>query len=223
MFLNRLLINFGLIVINVRIHLIVVQVMLVIIIGVHTVLIKNYVKMKNVKIVLINHLHLKLKVNFGVIKTNYYLDKYINVVLKKIFFICNKCFNEFDCSLANVINNSWCPYCINKSEGKLFYWLKKQTYLVKPQVIFNWCKKQKKLPFDFLLKDFNIIIELDGPQHFKQVSNWKSPEYNKENDEFKNKLALENGYKMIRISQEIVLADKEDWENKLKEAINKCN
>jgi very-short-patch-repair endonuclease len=142
---------------------------------------------------------------------------------KKIFFICNKCYNEFDCSLANVINNSWCPYCINKSEGKLFYWLKKQTYLdVKPQVIFNWCKKQKKLPFDFLLKDFNIIIELDGPQHFKQVSNWQSPEKTQENDEFKNKSALENGYHMIRISQEIVLADKEDWENKLKEAINTC-
>jgi len=27
---------------------------------------------------------------------------------------------------------------------------------------------------------------------------------------------------MIRILQEIVLADKEDWENKLKEAINTC-
>lgn len=27
---------------------------------------------------------------------------------------------------------------------------------------------------------------------------------------------------MIRISQEIVWFDKEDWENKLKEAINEC-
>jgi hypothetical protein len=39
--------------------------------------------------------------------------------------------------------------------------------------------------------------------------------HNKENDEFKNKSALENGYSIIRICQEIVLNEKEDWENQL--------
>jgi len=36
------------------------------------------------------------------------------------------------------------------------------------------------------------LCGLDGVQHFEQVSNWKSSEHNKENDEFKNKSALDN-------------------------------
>jgi very-short-patch-repair endonuclease len=77
------------------------------------------------------------------------------------------------------------------------------------------------LKIDVLLHDYKIIIELDGRQHFTQVSNWNSPEHNKQNDELKNKLALENGYKIIRICQEIVLYEKEDWENQLYNNINK--
>jgi very-short-patch-repair endonuclease len=69
----------------------------------------------------------------------------------------------------------------------------------------------------------NIIIELDGKQHFEQVSNWQSPEENKINDSLKNKLANDNGYRMIRICQEIVLNDLEDWEIQLINSITTEN
>lgn len=36
----------------------------------------------------------------------------------------------------------------------------------------------------------DIKLELDGQQHFIQISNWESPEETQENDNFKNKLAL---------------------------------
>jgi very-short-patch-repair endonuclease len=148
------------------------------------------------------------------------LFKYTN---QKFIFNCNKCSNEFKTAISNITNlNSWCPKCRYKTELKLFNWLKTYNINVESQVKFYWCKKIQKLPFDFLLEKYKLIIELDGLQHFKQVSNWQSPEKTQENDEFKNKSALDNGYHMIRISQEIVLADKEDWENKLKEAINTC-
>ena len=38
---------------------------------------------------------------------------------------------------------------------------------------FNWCKNpetNKYLPFDFYIPDLNLIIEIDGDQHFEQVS-----------------------------------------------------
>jgi len=80
-------------------------------------------------------------------------------------------------------------------------------------MLFTW--SQNKI-YDFVIK--NIIIELDGAQHFEQVSNWQLLEKTQENDTLKNKLALENGYNMIRICQRIVWNDKEDWEK----SINKC-
>ena len=38
---------------------------------------------------------------------------------------------------------------------------------------------------DFVIEEMNIIIELDGEQHFTQVSNWTSPEIQVEKDKYK--------------------------------------
>lgn len=136
-----------------------------------------------------------------------------------MWYICN---NEFETSLNVIISNHWCPFCKNKTELKLFEWLK-QRFKIQIQVKFDWCKNIRKLPFDFLLQEYKVIIELDGRQHFEQVSNWQTPKKTQENDNFKNKLALENGYRMIRICQRIVFNDQEDWENQLINAINKAD
>ena len=45
-----------------------------------------------------------------------------------------------------------------------------------------------------MIEDLNIIVEQDGPQHFKQIGNWKIPELTKINDIYKMKYANENGY-----------------------------
>jgi very-short-patch-repair endonuclease len=75
----------------------------------------------------------------------------------------------------------------------------------------EWCMRKQHLPFDFVLPDDKIIIELDGLQHFVQVSNWSSPEEQLENDKYKEKCANENGYSVIRILQEDVFNDTYDW------------
>jgi very-short-patch-repair endonuclease len=139
---------------------------------------------------------------------------------KKYVFKCEKCNNNFDSNLNNIVSGCWCPFCKRKTELKLFEWLKQLKYNVKKESSFIWSKGKR---FDFILEEFKLIIELDGAQHFKQVSNWKSPEKTQENDELKNKLANENGYRIIRICQEIVWNETEDWENQLNEAINKNN
>ena len=42
-----------------------------------------------------------------------------------------------------------------------------------------------------MLKLLKIIIELDGPQHFIQIMNWKSPEETRKGDIYKMKCAGE--------------------------------
>ena len=38
------------------------------------------------------------------------------------------------------------------------------------------------LPFDFYIPDLDLIIELDGDQHFEQVSNWTPCNKTREKD-----------------------------------------
>jgi very-short-patch-repair endonuclease len=71
------------------------------------------------------------------------------------------------------------------------------------------------LPFDFCIPEFKIILELDGPQHFYQIQNWRSPEDESINDVYKTKCANENGYSVIRILQEDVWNDSNEWLNEI--------
>jgi very-short-patch-repair endonuclease len=144
--------------------------------------------------------------------------EYINTKIK-MKYIC-KCKNESSITFDSFQQGKRCKFCKNKTEKKLFSWLQKHNFNVDTQVKFDWCKKKRKLPYDFVIENLKIILELDGAQHFEQVSNWKSPEKTQKNDNLKNKLALKNGYRMIRICQQIVYSDKEDWENQLLKAIN---
>ena len=142
---------------------------------------------------------------------------------KKFWFKCDKCPHPFDAALANIANGRWCPVCKNKTEKKLLEFLKTKEMSVEIQLKFDWCKNPETgryLPFDFQVFG-KIIIELDGAQHFKQVSNWQSPEDSQERDIYKMEQALNNDKHIIRILQEDVWDDKNDWENKLLEAIAK--
>ena len=129
---------------------------------------------------------------------------------KKCLFVC-EFGHKFESVVKQVSRGTWCPKCQNKTETKL-YELMIQIY---PSIIMqlkqDWCKKTNHLPFDFYIPEDNIIIELDGRQHFEQVKNWKSPEEQFETDKYKEKCANENGYSIIRILQEDVWKDKYDW------------
>jgi very-short-patch-repair endonuclease len=90
---------------------------------------------------------------------------------------------------------------------------------ITPQFKQEWCKNKKCLPYDFCIPELNIIIELDGEQHFKQVSNWKSPEDTFAIDKYKEQCANDNHYSMIRLLQEDVWNDRYDWCKELCDAI----
>uniref|UniRef100_A0A6G6AD62 Restriction endonuclease n=1 Tax=Borely moumouvirus TaxID=2712067 RepID=A0A6G6AD62_9VIRU len=137
---------------------------------------------------------------------------------KKYFFVCEKNHDIF-MNPNSISNGKWCLRCVNKTEEKLHKWLEDNCYSPKSQAKFEWCKSKTYLPFDFCLEDFKILIELDGPQHFKQISNWESPDIVQERDIHKMKLALDNGYTIIRLLQEDVWRDSFNWESYLSRKI----
>jgi very-short-patch-repair endonuclease len=127
--------------------------------------------------------------------------------------------HEWDASYNNVSRLSWCPYCVNKTEQKLYEKLIILYPKLNIQYKVDWCKNKTFLPFDFVIEELKIIIELDGPQHFIQVSNWKSPEETQKVDLYKMKCANDNGFSVIRLTQEDVYYDKYNWLNELDIAI----
>lgn len=136
---------------------------------------------------------------------------------KKALFDCPECGLEFETKIINVAKGSFCPYCVNKTETKVLRWLDDIFYSVVFQPRFDWCKNPKTgkyLPFDFCVSD-ELIIEVDGIQHFEQVSNWMPPEEQQKRDRYKEERAAENGYKVLRLGQEDVWYDRIDWKQKI--------
>jgi very-short-patch-repair endonuclease len=110
-------------------------------------------------------------------------------------------------------------FCKYKTEDKLYNVLITIYPTTIRQFKQDWCKKINHLQFDFCIPENKIIIELDGRQHFQQVSNWSSPESQFENDKYKEKCANDNGYSVIRIIQQDVLDDAYDWFKELCDVI----
>jgi very-short-patch-repair endonuclease len=137
------------------------------------------------------------------------------------WFTCDKCKHDFKSSLNNIYSGCWCPHCVNKTEQKLNNSLTTYYPQLAQQFKVEWCKKKTYLPFDFVLENDKIIIELDGPQHFEQISNWSTPEDTHLNDVYKMKCAKDNGYSIIRLLQSDVLYDRYDWLTELRENIEK--
>ena len=134
---------------------------------------------------------------------------------REITIIC-KTHGEFIQKPFVHLSNHGCPSCINKTEFKFFEKMKELYPTMKRQFKVQWCKNKLYLPFDFVIEDLNIIIELDGDQHFKQISNWTAPEFQIEKDKYKIQCANQNGFSVIRLLQNDVSKDNFDWVEDIK-------
>lgn len=166
----------------------------------------------------------------GVIQEdNTYLLEIPKNITYKSYWKCSKN-HIWEASFSNIKRHSWCTLCINKTEDKLYNWLinNYEDYNIIYQYKIDWCKNDETgryLPFDFLISDYetNIIIELDGSQHFKYIKYFDNDiKKGIERDIYKMKKCLENNYKIIRLIQEDVWENKNNWEKELKNAINEC-
>jgi hypothetical protein len=126
---------------------------------------------------------------------------------------------EFKCICGNHFKrsiNKWmqgkdlCNNCsqVNSSFEKLVmeYLEDKNIKYKKEFTIYN-CRKDNPLPFDFWLKDFNCLIEIDGQQHFYPVDYGCGEEIakkrfiqQKENDKIKDDYCKKNNIPLLRIS-----------------------
>lgn len=138
---------------------------------------------------------------------------------KKIKIKCNY-HGIFLQGAGSHLSGSGCPFCVNKTEGKLFEKISEIYPTITSQFKQEWCRNIHCLPYDFCIPEKKIIIELDGKQHFKQVRNWIPPENQYLSDKFKEKCANENGYSTIRILQEDVFFDRYDWIAELCQSID---
>lgn len=144
----------------------------------------------------------------------------------KYWFDCNNCDNCFQMAIHHITNrNSWCGICKNEGE-KIMY-----SYLIKvyPTLIFQfrkeWCKRNgNNFFYDFCIPEYDIIIELDGRQHYMKSKSWRRPTSEiQEIDIYKEECANDNGYSTIRIIEEDVRNNNYDWKKKLKNEIEYIN
>lgn len=148
--------------------------------------------------------------------------EYKNVIYKNstsyVLVTCKKHY-DFKITPSNLLRGKGCPLCVNKGETKVFENLITLYPSIKYNCSFDWCKNIKCLPFDFVIPEYKIIIELDGCQHFKQISNWECPDKQLTNDKYKEKCANENGFSLIRLLQKDIFFDNYYWLKELLETI----
>lgn len=120
----------------------------------------------------------------------------------KIKIICSK-HGEFIQTPAYHLKGSGCPVC-QYSKGELLIRNYLDYHQVKfiTQKKFTDCRNKKLLPFDFYLPDYNLCIEFQGQQHYKQC-NWfggkEKLEYIQLNDNIKRNFCLTHNIKLLEI------------------------
>lgn len=123
----------------------------------------------------------------------------------KVCWICQ-------CDCGNIIstdggtlrkgNVNSCGCIKSKGELKISQILRENNINFEREKTFESCRfpDTKRLArFDFYLPDFNILIEYDGIQHFKDLNFYRPLEYYQKHDLFKNEWCEKNNIKLIRI------------------------
>jgi hypothetical protein len=136
--------------------------------------------------------------------------------------------HEWFARIANrCSHNSGCPTCKHKTARKLFDYIKSLYPDAIAEYKADWCKNphtNRHLPFDIFIPSLKVIIELDGAQHFRQISNWGTPAYTQLKDVYKMHLANQNSIRVIRLLQEEVYAQSLEWlDDNLKPELSICD
>ena len=124
----------------------------------------------------------------------------------KYWFTCEKCNFNFDSTLNNITNGRWCPRCkSSKLEKTVSEFLKKNEIDHKQEHSLPNSRKR----YDFLITDYNMLIECDGIQHFELVPHFNKPTETQtseqkfaekqEIDRHKDQLAKDNNLILARL------------------------
>ena len=127
---------------------------------------------------------------------------------------CLKCGCESERFPSDLLKGYGCYFC-NSSVLEKFTekWLIKNNIKYEREKTFEDCKDKSVLPFDFFLKDKNILIECQGKQHYIWQKGLQ-PTYHhfllqKHHDWLKRKFCIDNNIKLIYINY----WDFSSWQN----------
>jgi len=144
-------------------------------------------------------------------KYDYSLVKYINNKTN-LKIIC-KIHGEFEqYPNTHLSQKSGCPYCINKTEGKI------KEFLLQNNIIFESQYTVNNKKFDFLISN-KYILEIDGAQHFpnikKQNPKIKTNRIDILNNDIIKMKSIIKTYSIVRLFQENIWDDNYDWKTLL--------
>jgi len=128
-----------------------------------------------------------------------YIDSYT-----PILHLCKTCGHEWRSRPYNILSGKGCPICCESiGERKIRQWLDKNQIRYERQKIFDDCKDQRCLPFDYFLPDYNKCIEYDGIQHFIASEFFGGEDafrVRKKHDQIKTQYCLDHNISLLRIS-----------------------
>ena len=138
------------------------------------------------------------------------------------------CGNDFYVDLNHFVAGKYqCNECRMKQSAiaaSVELWLNKNNLHYEKEKIFEECRDQKPLPFDFYLIDFNACIEVDGIGHYRPVTFGGNKEkanilYQErvKNDKIKNDYCKKNNIPLLRLPFWII--EKEEHYDELKKFI----
>lgn len=147
---------------------------------------------------------------------------------KKPFKVMCSCGNDFEVDTTHFIAGKFqCNECRVKQSyisKKVEEWLIKNNIQYQKEKSYPDCKNINPLPFDYHLKDYNALIEVDGMGHYRPVpfggdkeegiKQYKERIYN---DEIKTKYCETNNIPLLRLPFWII--EKDEHEEALKEFI----
>tara|TARA_B100000945_G_C20362832_1_gene588055 strand:+ start:698 stop:1282 length:585 start_codon:yes stop_codon:yes gene_type:complete len=134
---------------------------------------------------------------------------------KKYIRKCGSCNREYS-QIARNMKNHGCSVCNNIGESILYKYLQERYENIESQVKFSWSHNYS---FDFRIN--NVLIEVDGKQHFSPISHWNDGWKLMHTDLKKEELALQNNFFVIRLLQKDIYCQKKEWQIFLNEVMEK--
>lgn len=130
-----------------------------------------------------------------------------------------KCGNTWEQKATNWISGYRCPKCrASHGEREIRKILKDKGIRFTEQKRFEKCKNKRALPFDFYLLDYNVLIEYQGEQHFRDRETFggkNSLKQIQKNDKIKLDFCNENNIDLMYITY------KQNIEEELYKILNK--
>lgn len=120
----------------------------------------------------------------------------------KIDIIC-KIHGKFSQLARHHVEGRGCPKCNNsKGEDSIMIFLNENNISYIREKIFNECKHERVLPFDFYLPDHNLCIEYDGEHHYNTYKHFGGEDrlhLTQHRDSIKTQYCIDNNIQLLRI------------------------